>query len=181
MSPKTKKTVLLGVSGSVAIYKACEIASQLTQKGCTVRVAMTRRAAQLVSPQLFRALTGEPALVDEFAPDAPSAMSHIDLAKCDIFLVAPASADLIGRLAHGLADDLVTTSALALDPKTPRLLAPAMNANMWANPLVQENLAKLREAGFEVLDPGKGHLACGVQGPGRLAEPNAIVEAVLRA
>lgn len=175
-----KKTVLLGVSGSVAIYKACEIASQLTQKGCAVRVVMTRRAAQLVSPQLFRALTGEPALVDEFSPDAPSAMSHIDLAKCDLFLVAPASADLIGRLAHGLADDLVTTCALALAPKTPRLLAPAMNANMWANPLVQENVKKLRSAGYSIIEPGEGHLACGVVGAGRLAEPGEIVAATLR-
>lgn len=173
-----KKTVLLGVSGSVAVYKACEIASQLTQRGCTVRVAMTKRAAQLISPQLFRALTGEPALVDEFSPDAPSAMSHIELAKCDLFLVAPASADLIGRLAHGLADDLVTTCALALAPKTKRLLAPAMNANMWANPLVQENLERLKTNGYRVIEPDSGHLACGVVGAGRLADPAAILDIV---
>lgn len=176
---KRARRVTLAVSGSVAIYKACEVASQLTQKGCEVRVAMTRRAAQLVSPQLFAALSGQPACADEFSPDAPLAMTHIDFADCDLFLAAPASADLIGRLAAGLADDLVTTTALALKPKVLRLLAPAMNSNMWANALVQRNLTTLREAGWRILEPGSGYLACGVEGRGRLPDAEAIVVVVL--
>ncbi len=174
-----KKNILLGVSGSVAIYKACEIASALTQKGCSVRVAMTRHAAELISPLLFRAITGEAALVNEFAKDAPSPMSHIDFSRCDVFLAAPASADLIGKLANGLADDLVTTAALALDPKTPKWLAPAMNSNMFVHPLVRRNLETLQSIGYQIIAPESGHLACGVEGPGRLADPAKIVQAIL--
>lgn len=176
-----KKRVLLGVSGSVAAYKACEIASQLTQKGCSVHVVMTRRAAQLVSPILFRALTGETAVVDEFSPDAPAPMTHIDFAECDLFLVAPATGDVIGRLANGLADDLLTSAALALPPKAKKLLAPAMNSNMYANPLVQRNLKTLEEVGYQLIQPGTGYLACGVEGKGRLADPQDIVVAALKA
>ncbi len=175
-----KKKLLLGVSGSVAVYKACEIASECTQKNLSVRVAMTPSAASLISPVLFRALTGEAAVVDEFSVQAPSPMTHIDFADCDLFLAAPASADLIGRLACGLANDLVTTVALALDKKTPKLIAPAMNSKMFANPLVQKNMKILVEAGFEIIEPESGYLACGISGPGRLAEPKKIVEIVLR-
>jgi phosphopantothenoylcysteine synthetase/decarboxylase len=177
-----RRGVVLGVSASVAIYKACEIASSLTQKGYVVRVALTPAAARLVSPLLFRAVTGQAACADEFAPDAPSSMTHIDFADAaDVFLAAPATADLVARLALGMADDLVTTTALALRPEAKRILAPAMNPRMLAHPLVQKNLATLRELGWQIVEPEAGRLACGVQGEGRLADPARIVDAVEKA
>ena len=172
----------MGASASVAIYKACEVASALTQKGYVVRVALTPSAARLVSPLLFRSVTGQPACADEFGPDAPSSMTHIEFAdSADLFLAAPATADLVARLAQGMADDLVTTTVLALKPEAKKILAPAMNARMLAHPLVQKNLATLRENGWQVIEPEAGHLACGVHGEGRLAAPAKIVEAVERA
>ncbi len=177
-----RRCVVLAVSGSVAVYKACEVASTLVQKGYRVPVALTPSAARLVTPVLFRAITGEPAVVDEFAPDAPAAMTHIALADAaDAFLVAPASADVLARLALGLANDLVTTTALALRPEAKRLFAPAMNARMLANPVVKRNVDALRALGWQAIDPESGHLACGVEGPGRLADPAKVVAAVERA
>ena len=171
--------VLLGASASVAIYKACDLASLLTQEGHSVRAVLTPRAAKLVAPQLFEAVTGEAARVDEFGPDRRTAMDHIDLADWgEIYVVAPASADVIGRLAHGLADDLVTTLALALAGDVPRILSPAMNSAMLEQAPVQRNLEQLRADGWRVLAPGAGHLACGDRGPGRLPEPEAIARAV---
>ena len=168
--------VLLAASASVSIYKACDLASKLTQDGHTVRTVLTARAAQLVSPQLFEAVTGEPAYTSEFDATRRAAMDHIDLGRWgEVLLVAPASADLIGRLAHGLADDLVTTAALALDAERPRLLCPAMNPTMLASPPVARNLGRLREDGWRVLEPESGHMACGDEGQGRLPEPAAIV------
>lgn len=180
MSPKNLKRVTLAVSGSVAIYKACEIASTLTQKKVQVRVALTRNAAKLISPQLFSAITGNPAIVDEFGDSSQPSMPHIDFSDCDLFLAAPASADLIGRLAHGLADDFVTTTALALAPGTPKLIAPAMNVKMYRNNLFQKNLQTLQENGYELIAPDAGFLACGMEGVGRLADPKSIVEKVLK-
>lgn len=179
---RARRCVVLGVSGSVAVYKACEIASALTQKGYRVPVALTPSAAKMVTPVLFRAITGEAACADEFAPDAPASMTHILFAdQAEVFLVAPASADLIARLALGLGDDLVTTIALTLKPETKKLIAPAMNPRMLANPATQQNLKTLRERGWQVVDPETGHLACGVEGPGRLADPAKIVAAVEQA
>ena len=171
--------VLLGASASVAVYKACDLASKLTQRGHTVRAILTQRAAELVSPQLFEAVTGQPAHVDEFGAGRRGAMDHIDLAKWgDAIVVAPASADLVGRLANGLADDLLSTVALALAQNKPRLIAPAMNPAMLAAPAVQRNLGRLREDGWRVLEPDEGAMACGDVGPGRLPEPAAILAAL---
>lgn len=174
--------VLLAASASVAVYKACDLASKLTQAGHAVRSVLTPRAAELVSPQLFEAVTGEPAYTDEFDATRRSSMDHIELARWGaILVVAPASADLVGRLAHGLAGDLVGTLALAFDRERPRLLCPAMNPTMLANPAVARNLGLLREDGWRVMEPDAGHMACGEDGRGRLPEPAAIAEAVREA
>jgi phosphopantothenoylcysteine decarboxylase/phosphopantothenate--cysteine ligase len=167
--------ILLAVSGSVAIYKACDLASKLTQGGHRVRAILTRSAAKLVSPQLFEALTGEPASTDEFGEHRRTAMDHIDLARwCQAFLVAPCTADLLSRFALGLADDLATTTALALPASVPRLLCPAMNPTMLAAPAIRRNLETLAGDGWKVLAPDAGRMACGDEGSGRLPEPEAI-------
>lgn len=174
--------IVLAAGASVAIYKACDLASKLAQAGHGVRVVLTPRAAKLVNPQLFEAVTGEPASVDEFGPARRGSMDHIELAKwAELLLVAPASAGLIARLAHGQADDLASTLALALPAKRPRLLAPAMNPTMLEARPVQRNLALLREDGWLVLEPAVGHTACGDDGKGRLPEPAELVAAVARA
>lgn len=172
--------VLLAAGASVAVYKACDLASKLTQAGHEVRAVLTPRAGELVSPQLFAAVTGQPAATTEWGPERRGAMDHIDLARwADVVVVAPCSADLAGRLAQGLANDLVTTVCLALDPEVPRLLCPAMNPRMLAHPAVRRNLATLRGDGWIFVEPGTGHMACGEAGAGRLAEPAEIVARVL--
>jgi len=171
--------VLLGAGASAALHKACDLASQLAQAGHRVRAVLTPRAAQLVSPQLFEALTGEPAQVDEFGGARRGGMDHIELSQwAELLVVAPAPADLVSRLALGLANDLVTTAALALPAGVPRLLAPAMNPHMLAAPAIQRNLDALREDGWRVLEPGSGHMACGIEGRGRMPEPEEILAAV---
>jgi len=167
--------ILLGVSASVALYKACELASRLTQDGHEVVTVMTPRAAELIDPQLFQALTGRAARSTEYGPARLGGMDHIDLsAGVDLFVVAPCSADLLARLALGLADDLLTTTGLALAPGTARLLCPAMDPNMLAQPATLRNLETLRSDGWELVAPEEGHMACGVEGKGRLADPEAI-------
>jgi phosphopantothenoylcysteine decarboxylase/phosphopantothenate--cysteine ligase len=174
--------IVLGVSASVALYKACDLASKLTQAGHAVRAVLTARAAELVSPQLFEAISGEPAYTNEFDASRRASMDHIDLGRwADLFVVAPASADLIGRLANGLANDLVTTVALAISAERPRLCAPAMNPAMLAQPAVQRNLARLVEDGWRLIEPGTGHHACGDAGRGRLAEPAEIQQCIAEA
>jgi phosphopantothenoylcysteine decarboxylase/phosphopantothenate--cysteine ligase len=171
--------IVLAAGASAALHKGCDLASKLAQAGHEVRAVLTPRAAQLVAPQLFEALTGQPAFVEEFGPARAGAMDHIALAQwCQAFVVAPASADLVARLALGLASDLVTTVALALEPGTPRLLAPAMNPHMLAAAPIARHLATLTQDGWRVLAPGAGHLACGVQGSGRMAEPAEILSAL---
>jgi len=172
--------ILLACGASAALHKACDLASTLAQDGHEVRAVLTPRAAELVRPQLFEALTGQPAWSGEFGDARRAGMDHIDLARwAQVFLVAPATADLVARLALGLADDLVTTLALALPAGVPRLLAPAMNPNMLAAPAVARNLAQLARDGWRTVEAGAGHLACGDEGRGRLAEPEEIA-AVLR-
>lgn len=172
--------ILLAAGASVAVYKACDLASKLTQGGHEVRVVLTSRAAELVNPQLFEAVTGEPAATSEWGAERRGAMDHIDLARwAELVVVAPCSADLAGRLAQGLANDLVTTTLLAADTAVPRVICPAMNPSMYANPAVQRNLETLRGDGWVLVEPGSGHLACGEDGPGRLAEPAEIVERIL--
>jgi len=171
--------ILLAASASVALYKACDLASKLAQAGHAVRTVLTPNAAELINPQLFEAVSGEPALVDEFSEDRQGAMDHIDLAEwAELLVVAPATADLIARLALGLAGDLVGTVSLALPAGTPRLLCPAMNPNMLAAPAVQRHLETLVGDGWELAQPGEGHMACGVSGKGRLAEPDQILARV---
>jgi phosphopantothenoylcysteine decarboxylase / phosphopantothenate---cysteine ligase len=168
--------VLLGCSASAALHKGCDLASKLSQAGHRVRCVLTPRAAKLISPQLFEALTGEPAGSTEFGPERRGAMDHIDLSQwADVIVVAPASADLIGRIANGIAGDLLTTTLLATPTSVPRLFSPAMNPIMWEAPAVRRNVARLIEDGWEQADPGSGHMACGVEGTGRMAEPLDLV------
>lgn len=171
------RQVLLGVSGGIAAYKACELASRLTQEGMAVRVVMTAGARNFVGPLTFAALTSQPVAGEMFDPAQESAISHIDLARwAQAVVVAPATANLIAKAAHGLADDLLTTILLAT--RAPVLLAPAMNTQMWAHPTVAENLERLKARGVRTVGPGLGRTACGEEGYGRMAEPSQIAEAL---
>jgi phosphopantothenoylcysteine decarboxylase/phosphopantothenate--cysteine ligase len=173
------RTVVLGVGGGIAAYKACELARLVVKGRGSVRVAMTRAASRFVAPLTFQALSGAPVLVDLFDPAAEQAYGHLGLARqADLLVVAPATADLIARLRAGMGDDAVTTTALAVE--CPVLLAPAMNVRMWRNPAVQENLAALRARGWHVVGPASGELADGDVGEGRLAEPAEIALAASR-
>jgi phosphopantothenoylcysteine decarboxylase/phosphopantothenate--cysteine ligase len=173
--------VLLCAGASVAVYKACDLASKLTQAGDAVKVVLTPHAAELVSPQLFEAVTGERAHVSEFSDRRHGAMDHIDLTDWgELLLVAPASGDLVSRLALGLGGDLVGTVSLAWHAGRPRLLCPAMNPHMLSAGPIQRHLETLRGDGWEIMEPGEGHMACGVDGRGRLPEP-ADIQARVRA
>ena len=173
------RTVVLGVGGGIAAYKACELARLVVKGRGKVRVAMTRAATRFVGPLTFQAISGAPVLVDLLDPSSEQAYGHLGLARqADLLVVAPATADLIARLRAGMADDAVTTTALAVT--CPVLLAPAMNVRMWKNPAVEENLAALRARGWHVVGPGTGELADGDVGEGRLAEPGEIALAASR-
>lgn len=171
--------VLVGVGASAACFKAVAVCSALTQQGHSVQAVLTRHAARLVTPLQFSAVTGVKALCDEWEPADPSGMDHISLARAaDLLLVCPASAGLIGSLAHGLAGDLLGSLALALEAGKPRLLAPAMNPEMWAHPAVRRNAATLRGDGWTIIGPADGPTACGERGAGRMSEPDEICAAV---
>ena len=175
-----RKTVVLGVTGCVAIYKACEVVRGLQKAGVRVKVVMTESATRFVAPTLFRALTREPVAVGLFDDGPGDPIHHISLAKeADVFLVAPCTANVIAKLACGIADDLLTTTALATT--APLIIAPAMNVNMYENAATQENMATLRGRGAAFIDAESGYLACGDVGRGRLAEPEDIVAAALDA
>jgi phosphopantothenoylcysteine decarboxylase/phosphopantothenoylcysteine decarboxylase/phosphopantothenate--cysteine ligase len=172
--------ILLGVTGSVAAYKAADLAHRLTTDGHAVDVVLTRAAAQFVAPLTYRTLTGRPVYTDLFSDPADD-VRHITVARSvDLALVAPATANIIGKVANGLADDYLSTVLLALRGQ-PRLLAPAMNTAMYDNPAVQANLARLREYGWQLIDPADGLLACGEVGRGKLASVEAIVGQVYEA
>ncbi len=177
--------IALGVSGGIAAYKAAEIVRLLQERGVRVQVIMTRAAQEFVRPLTFAALSGEKVITGMFTPEAgapniDSAIEHIAVAQAiDALLVAPATADVIAKFAHGLADDFLSTLFLATT--APVVVAPAMNVNMWQHAATQENLARLRQRGVRVVEPGSGYLACGMTGPGRLAENEAIVAAVMEA
>ncbi|MGI9859882.1 bifunctional phosphopantothenoylcysteine decarboxylase/phosphopantothenate--cysteine ligase CoaBC [Moorella naiadis] len=174
------KTIVLGVSGGIAAYKSAELCRLLIQEGAAVRVVMTRAAQEFISPLTFSTLTGHPVLTEIFGAGSGGPLTHIDLARAaDLFLVAPATANILGKLAAGLADDLLTTTALAVD--CPTLIAPAMNVNMFAKAAVQENLNLLRRRGWGIIEPDEGFLACGTTGKGRLASLERIVAACRRA
>jgi len=169
--------ILLGVGGGIAAYKAAELARLLMQQGHEVRAVMTDAAQEFVRPLTFAALTGRKTLTSLFAIE--SAIEHIAVAQeHEVLAIAPATADLIAKLAHGLADDFLTTLYLAFTG--PVVLAPAMNVNMWTHPATQANVETLRRRGHRIVEPESGYLACGMTGPGRLAEPEAIAEAIGR-
>jgi phosphopantothenoylcysteine decarboxylase/phosphopantothenate--cysteine ligase len=171
--------LFLGAGASAALHKAVDLASELAQRGHAVRAVLTPRAAELVSPQLFEAVTGESAHVDEFGPARRGAMDHVELARwAEAVLVAPCTADLAARIALGLGGDLLTTALLAVEPGVPRLLCPSMNPTMFAHPAVVRNLEVLTGDGWRILPPDEGHVACGEAGPGRLPDRAAIADAL---
>lgn len=174
----------LGVGGGIAAYKAAEIARGLMERGFAVHVVMTKSAQEFIRPLTFAALTGNKVITDLFSDGSPestlsSSVEHIAVAQdSQVLLIAPATADLIAKLAHGHADDFLTTTYLAFSG--PVVIAPAMNSNMWAHPATQANIARLRERGHTIIEPAEGLLACGTTGPGRLAEPQEIIQGVLQ-
>lgn len=174
------KTVLLGVTGSIAAYKAVDLASKLTQAGVKVDVVMTECALEFVSPLSFSSITHRPTVTDMFDTPDEFEIEHIALAeRADVVVIAPATANIIAKLAAGIADDMLTCSVLAT--KAPVILAPAMNVNMWENGITQDNVAKLHTRGFKIVEPGTGSLACGAQGKGRLADLEDILTAISQA
>jgi len=174
----SSKKVALGVTGGIASYKAAEILRGLQRAGCTVRVAMTKRACEFVQPLTFRALSGYHVIVDDYAPDNPDPIAHITFSQSvDLLLIAPATANIIAKFANGVADDFLTSTYLA--STAPVLIAPAMNTTMWEHPATRRNLNTLRADGIHILEPDAGEMACGTIGPGRLSEPERIVVAAL--
>ncbi len=172
------KRVALGVSGGIAAYKAAEVLRGLQRAGCTVRVGMTKRACEFITPLTFRALSGAHVVVDDYAPENPDPIAHITFSQTvDLFLVAPATANILAKFANGVADDFLTSTYLASN--APVLVAPAMNTTMWNHPATRRNLARLRADGVRVVEPDAGEMACGTFGPGRLSEPEIIVRAAL--
>lgn len=173
----TQKTVLLGVTGCIAAYKACEVVRGLQKAGVRVRVVMTKHAAEFVAPLTFEALTHDTVSIDMFGNPADP-IPHIRLAEeADLFLIAPCTANVVAKVAHGIADDLLTSTALAAT--CPLMIAPAMNVHMYENSATMSNLGKLEQRGVQLIEADSGYLACGYEGKGRLADPEAIVAAVL--
>ena len=177
-APSSVTSVALGVCGGIAAYKAVEVLRGLQRAGCTVRVAMTKRACEFVQPLTFRALSGSHVIVDDYAPDNPDPIAHITFSQTvDLLVVAPATANIIAKFANGVADDFLSSTYLACT--APVLIAPAMNTTMWEHPATQRNLRLLRADGVHFVEPDAGEMACGTIGPGRLSEPERIVKAAL--
>lgn len=175
-----EKHIVLGVTGSIAAYKIASLASMLVKKQADVTVIMTKNATNFINPITFESLTGNRCLVDTFDRNFEFQVEHVSLAKqTDVFLVAPASANVIAKAAHGIADDMLTTTLLAC--RCPKIFAPAMNTRMYENPIVQDNISTLKDYGMEVVTPASGYLACGDTGEGKMPEPEVLYEAVLRA
>ena len=169
------KRIVVGVTGGIAAFKAAALVSQLAQRGAEVRVMMTQAATQFITPLTFQTLSRNDVAVDTFEEKHPDRITHIDLADhTDLFVIAPATANIIAKLAYGLGDDLLTTTILATE--APVSLAPAMNVHMYQNPIVQENIKRLQSLGFYLIEPGAGQLACGYVGKGRMAEPEEIID-----
>lgn len=174
------KTVLLGVTGGIACYKSANLASALVKQGANVQVVMTRNATEFIGPHTFESLTGNRVSVDTFDRNYQFQVEHIALAdQADLVLVAPATANVLAKLAHGLADDMLTTTILACN--CPKIAAPAMNTKMYENPVTQDNLDILRKYGWEIVEPASGRLACGAVGKGKMPEPEDLLEYVLHA
>ncbi|MFC0524084.1 bifunctional phosphopantothenoylcysteine decarboxylase/phosphopantothenate--cysteine ligase CoaBC [Pontibacillus salicampi] len=171
------KKVVLGVSGGIAAYKACALTSKLVQAGANVTVIMTDSAQEFVTPLTFQALSRNPVYTDTFDEKIPEQIAHIDVADwADLIVLAPATANLLGKLANGIADDMLSTTLLASE--APVYVAPAMNVHMYAHPAVQRNLLQLEQDGYQFIEPGEGYLACGYVGKGRLEEPETIVRVI---
>lgn len=174
-----EKTILLGVTGGIAAYKSASLASRLVKAGAEVRVIMTEHATNFINPITFETLTGHKCITDTFDRNFEFQVEHVSLAKkADVIMVAPATANIIAKLAHGLADDMLTTTILA--SHAPKLIAPTMNTGMYENPVTQDNLALLKKYGMEVIEPAAGHLACGDEGKGKMPEPEILYEHILR-
>lgn len=174
------KHIILGVSGSIAAYKIASLASMLMKQQADVTVIMTQNATNFINPITFESLTGNKCLVDTFDRNFQHSVEHVSLAKqTDVMLVAPASANVIAKAAHGLADDMLTTTLLAC--QCPKIFAPAMNTRMYQNPVVQDNMKILERYGMEVITPASGYLACGDTGEGKMPEPEALYEAIVKA
>ena len=172
------KTVVLGVTGGIAAYKMPNLASALVKLGCNVQVLMTQNATQFITAVTFETLTGNKALVDTFDRNFSFQVEHIAVAdQADLVMIAPATANVIAKLAHGLADDMLTTTVLACN--CPKIVVPAMNTKMYENPVTQDNLNILRRYGWEVVEPASGYLACGAVGKGKLPEPEALLQVIL--
>ncbi len=173
------KTVVLGVSSSIAAYKIASLASMLVKQHANVRVIMTQHATNFITPTTFETLTGQKCLVDTFDRNFEFQVEHVSLAKqADIFMIAPATANVIAKVAHGLADDMLTTTFLAC--KSPKYIVPAMNTQMFENPITQDNLEICRKYGMHVIDPACGYLACGDTGAGKMPEPELLFEYILQ-
>ncbi len=177
-NPSSAPRIALGISGGIAAYKAAEVLRGLQRAGCVVRVGMTKRACEFIQPLTFRALSGSQVIVDDYTPENPDPIAHITFSQSvDLFIVAPATANIIAKFANGIADDFLTSTYLAAN--APVLIAPAMNTTMWHHPATQRNIQLLRERGVHILEPDEGEMACGTVGPGRLSEPDRIVSAAL--
>lgn len=173
------KHVLLGVTGGIAAYKTATLASSLVKNGADVHVIMTENATNFITPVTFETLTGHKCIIDTFDRNFEFKVEHISLAQmADVIMVAPATANVIAKLAHGLADDMLTTTILA--SKAPKLIAPAMNTAMYENPITQDNLKRLQSYGMEVITPASGRLACGDTGAGKMPEPETLLEYILK-
>lgn len=173
------KTVLLGVSGSIAAYKIANLASALKKMHADVHVLMTKNSTNFINPITFESLTGNKCLVDTFDRNFQFQVEHVSISKkADVVMLAPASANIIGKIAGGIADDMLTTTVMAC--KCPVYLSPAMNTNMYENPIVQDNLKKLESYGYHVITPASGYLACGDTGAGKMPEPEVLLEYILK-
>ena len=171
------KNIVIGVTGSIAAYKIATLCSSLKKRGANITVIMTKNALNFVNPITYETLTGTKCLVDTFDRNFQFNVEHVSLAKlADVFLIAPASADIIAKAAHGIADDMLTTTLLACD--CPKLVAPAMNTRMYKNPITQDNIKTLVKYGFEIINPANGYLACGDTGDGKMAEPEELMERI---
>lgn len=173
------KTVVLGVSGSIAAYKIANLASMLKKLHANVHVLMTRNAANFINPITFETLVGNKCLMDTFDRNFQFNVEHVSIARqADVVLITPASANVIGKLANGIADDMLTTTVMACTCK--KILSPAMNTNMYRNPIVQDNLQKLERFGYEIIKPASGYLACGDTGEGKMPEPETLLAYILK-
>lgn len=168
------KTVVLGITGGIAAYKAAEVTRRLVESGAEVHVMMTRGAREFITPLTLQTLSGHPVATDLFSLTEEQEIGHIALAdKADAILIAPATADILAKVSHGICDDLITTVICAT--RGPVVFAPSMNVHMWENPITQENIGKLKQHGYLILEPDSGYLACGYEGKGRLPDAEVII------